>query len=41
LKYEFFDWQKQAIQNFIAYSDSEYEFEKDETFSHLLFNMAT
>lgn len=41
LKYEFFDWQKQSIQNFIAYSDSEYEFEKDETFSHLLFNMAT
>lgn len=42
LKYDLFDWQKEALQHFIAFDDAEYEFEKIEVAPyHLLFNMAT
>lgn len=42
LKYDLFDWQKEALQHFIAFDDAEYEFEKPEVAPyHLLFNMAT
>ncbi len=42
LKYSLFDWQKDAIRHFLAFNESEYEFEKPEQSPfHLLFNMAT
>lgn len=42
LKHNFWYWQKEALQYFIAFDDPEYEFEKpsDEP-THLMFNMAT
>lgn len=42
LKYSLFDWQKDAIRHFLAFNESEYEFDKpEEAPFHLLFNMAT
>ncbi len=42
IKYDFWQWQKEALQYFFAFDDLKYEFEKqvnDPT--HLMFNMAT
>lgn len=39
IKYSMFDWQKKAMQYFLAYSDKSNEFKKYPT--HLMFNMAT
>ena len=42
LKHEFWYWQKEALQHFIAYDDPAYEFEKSVYEpAHLMFNMAT
>ncbi|MDD4152045.1 MAG: DEAD/DEAH box helicase family protein, partial [Candidatus Gracilibacteria bacterium] len=41
LKFKLFDWQINAIQNFIAFDNPEYEFGKNNSYNHLLFNMAT
>lgn len=42
LKYPLFDWQKKALQYFLAHQEDEYEFEKPVNEpTHLLFNMAT
>lgn len=42
LKHEFWYWQKEALQYFMAYDDPEYEYEKPENEpTHLMFNMAT
>ena len=41
IKYDLFEWQKEALQYFLAYQDPENEFKEEEKSSHLLFNMAT
>src|SRR5450759_2424784 len=42
VKHDFWYWQKEALQYFIAFDDPEYEFEKVENEpTHLMFNMAT
>jgi type III restriction enzyme len=39
LKYEFFDWQKEAFENFLFYENEKFKIKKYPT--HLMFNMAT
>lgn len=39
LKHEFFDWQKQALENLLFYENERTKLK--ETPSHLMFNMAT
>ncbi len=39
LKYEFFDWQKEAFENFLFYENEKFKVKKYPT--HLMFNMAT
>lgn len=39
LKYEFFDWQKEAFENFLFYNNEKFKVKKYPT--HLMFNMAT
>ena len=42
LKFDLWDWQKEALQYFFAFDNPEYEFEKPENEpTHLMFNMAT
>jgi len=42
LKFNLWDWQKEALQYFIAYDNPDFEFEKSENEpTHLMFNMAT
>ena len=42
LKHNFWIWQKEALQYFIAFDEPEYEFEKESNEpTHLMFNMAT
>ncbi len=42
LKYELFDWQKSALQHFLAYENAENDLVKDGNApTHLMFNMAT
>ena len=40
LKYNFFDWQKEAFENFLTYQSIK-EKENPNTSTHLMFNMAT
>ncbi len=41
LKYNLFDWQKKALQYFLAYQDEENSLQNTNEATHLLFNMAT
>jgi type III restriction enzyme len=41
LKHDLFDWQKEALQYFLAYENPEHGFKKEGSATHLMFNMAT